>query len=242
MGAGVCLEQAGGRGFGAFRVCGVLGLLLGFVLPVRAEHVAHTIDFTGQPDGPAIEWLQNQGFTLRLDTDELQPHFKNNRLVLQTDQQRAGLFEYPLNLPDITHMRIHWGVERFPQGADWDKGTRAVALAIMTSFGTEKLSSGAFHIPNAPYFIGLFLGQREQEQRAYLGRYYTHGGRYFCTACPAPPGKTIVTEFDLARVFREQFAKTELPPISRLGFQMNTKGTRSGATAFLEKVEYLAEE
>jgi hypothetical protein len=177
---------------------------------------------------------------LRLDAEELQPHFKDSRLILQTDQQRAGLFEYPLNLPDITHMRIHWGVERFPQGADWEKGTRAVALAIMTSFGTDKLSSGALYIPNAPYFIGLFLGEREREQRAYLGRYYTLGGRYFCTTCPAPPGQTVVSEFDLARAFREQFAKENLPPISRFGFQMNTKDTRSGAKAFLEKIEYLA--
>lgn len=221
----------------------ILGLLvLGLALPVCAEHVVYTIDFTGQPDGPAAQWLKDQGFTLRLDADELQPHFKDGRLILQTDQQRTGLFESPLNLPDITHMRIHWGVERFPQGADWEKGTRAVALAVMTSFGTDKLSSGALYIPNAPYFIGLFLGEREREQQAYLGRYYRLGGRYFCTKCPAPLGRTVVSEFDLARAFREQFAKEHLPPISRFGFQMNTKGTRFGAIAFLEKIEYLAEE
>ena len=217
-------------------------LVLGLVQTVRAEHAAYVIDFTDQPDGPASQWLKAQGFTFRLDADALRPHFKDHRLVLQTDRQNAGLFERPLDLPGITRIRIRWGVERFPQGADWDNGTRAVALAVMTSFGTEKLSSGALYIPNAPYFIGLFLGEREQPQRAYTGRYYTLGGRYFCTTCPAPLGKTVVTEFDLAQTFKEQFATADLPPVSRFGFQMNTKGTRSGATAFLEKIEYLATE
>ena len=216
-------------------------VVLGLTQPIRAEHAAYVIDFTGQPDGPATEWLKDQGFRLRLDATELSPQFKNHRLVLQTDQENAGLFERPLALPDVTRIRIYWGVERFPHGANWDAGTRAVALAVMTSFGEEKLSSGALYIPNAPYFIGLFLGQQEQERRAYTGRYYTLGGRYFCTACPAPLGKTVVSEFDLAQTFKEQFAKADLPPISRFGFQMNTKGARSGAVAFLEKIEYLAD-
>ena len=82
----------------------------------------HTIDFSGHPDGPAGEWLKQQGFTFRLDADDLQPHFKDNRLVLHTSRKKAGLFELPLHVSQVKRIRIHWGVERYPRGADWNQG------------------------------------------------------------------------------------------------------------------------
>ena len=146
----------------------------------------HTIDFSGHPDGPAEEWLKQQGFTLRLDADDLQPHFKENRLVLHTSRRKAGLFELPLHISQVKRIRIHWGVERYPHGADWSQGITAVPIAVMTTFGTEKIKSGSLFVPNAPYFIGLFLGEKEQSNRAYTGNYYKTGGRYFCTPCWIP--------------------------------------------------------
>ena len=76
---------------------------------------------------------------------------------------------------------------------------------------------------------------------AYTGKYYKTGGRYFCTPCGVPVGERVVTEFDLDQAFRMQFGQTVVPPISRFGFQMNTKGTSGGAKAFLEKVEFFSE-
>ena len=201
----------------------------------------YTIDFSGQPDGPADKWLQLQGFTFRLDAEDLQPHFKNSRLVLQTTREKGGLFELSLNVSQAKRLRIHWGVERYPRGADWKSGITAVPIAVMTTFGTKKIKSGSLFVPNAPYFIGLFLGEKELADRVYTGNYYKAGGRYFCTPCSVPAGERVVTEFDLDQAFRTQFGQTSVPPISRFGFQMNTKGTSGGAAAFLEKVEYLSE-
>ena len=201
----------------------------------------HTIDFSGHPDGPAEGWLKQQGFTFRLDAEDLQPRFKNNRLVLQTSRQKSGLFELPLHVSQVKRIRIHWGVERYPRGADWSNGITAVPIAVMTTFGTKKIKSGSLFVPNAPYSIGLFLGEKEQVNQAYTGNYYKTGGRYFCIPCGVPVGERVVTEFDLDQTFRTQFGHTVVPPISRFGFQMNTKGTSGGAQAFLEKVEYLSE-
>ena len=201
----------------------------------------YTIDFSGQPDGPADTWLKQQGFTLRLDAEDLQPRFQNNRLVLRTSKKKGGLFELPLNLSHVKRIRIHWGVERYPRGADWSTGTTAVPIAVMTTFGTQKIKSGSLFVPNAPYFIGLFLGEKEQENQVYTGNYYKAGGRYFCMPCGVSVGERVVTEFDLDQAFRTQFGQASVPPISRFGFQMNTKGTSGGAAAFLEKVEYLSE-
>jgi len=110
----------------------------------------HTIDFSGQPDGPAEEWLKQQGFTFRLDADDLQPHFKDNRLVLHTSRRKAGLFELPLHMSQVKRIRIYWGVERYPRGADWSQGITAVPIAVMTTFGTKRIKSGSEGIVLAP--------------------------------------------------------------------------------------------
>lgn len=214
--------------------------LSGATSPAWAE-VVHTIDFSGHPDGPAETWLRQRSFVFRLDAEKLAPRFENDRLVLQTEGARAGLFELPMHLSGVERLRVAWGVERYPHGADWSRGVTAVPVAVMTSFGTRKISSGSLFVPNAPYFIGLFLGEKEAAGRVYLGNYYKKGGRYYCTPCGTPTGQRVVTVFDLADAFRTEFETEEIPPISRFGFQMNTKRTSGGAVAFIEKVEFLSD-
>jgi hypothetical protein len=223
------------------RLLTVGGLALGLASQPAFGRVVYTLDFSQQPDGPATNWLKDQGFVLKLNAEELHPYFRDGRLILHTEKQTAGLFEHQLNLPNARRIRIHWGVDHYPEGANWERGINAVAIAVMTSFGTETLNSGSLFIPNAPYFIGLFLGQRERADKGYLGKYYTQGGRYFCEPCGIPVGETVVSDFDLGKAFAEQFSIPYFPGVSGVGFQMNTKATPGGAEAFLQKVEYLSE-
>lgn len=220
----------------------LLGLLM--LVPqaeVAAEEVVLRIDFTHQPDGDATQWLKQQGFEFKLDAEELNPHFENHRLVLETRGEEAGLFIRKLSIIGTQRIRITWGVDRYPQGADWNKGTFRVPIAVMISFGEKRVSSGSFFVPNSPYFIGLFLGEKAQEGRAYTANHYHKGGRYFCIPCPSPPGKTVTTEFNFDKAFKQQFGISPTPPISSFGFQMNTKDTQGGARAFLKNVEFLAD-
>jgi hypothetical protein len=48
-----------------------------------------------------------------------------------------------------------------------------------------------------------------------------------------------VTEFDLATQFTQQFQPRVVPPVSSVGFQMNTTDTAGGARAFLITIELL---
>lgn len=205
-----------------------------------AENVIWRLDFTHQPDGDATQWLKKQGFEFKLDAEKLNPHFENHRLVLETRDEESGLIIRKLNLVGAQRIRITWGVDRYPQGANWAKGIFRVPIAAMIFFGQEEIDSGAFFIPDAPYFIGLFLGEREQEGRAYTAKYYHKGGRYFCTPCNVPVGKTVTTEFNLDEAFKQQFGLSPTPPISSFGFQMNTEDAQGGARAFLKTVEFFA--
>jgi len=204
-------------------------------------NVIYVLDFSDRADGDAKSWLQTNGFQFKLDADDLNPHFSHQRLMLESSDEKAGYFVRRMNLPKVKGIRLIWGVDRYPQGADWERGIYRVSIAVVISFGEKKIGSGSFYIPDAPYFISLFLGEKEKSGRAYTGKYYKKGGRYFCKPCGVPPGETVVTEFDLEGAFKSQFGQSKMPPVSSFGFQMNTEDTRGGARAFLKKVEFLGD-
>ncbi len=220
-------------------LCGVTLLLSSATMVGAASRVIYRVDFSSQPDGDAVAWLKRQGFAFHLKAHELAPRFEQGRLVLETATETAGGFVQTLNVPGVRRLRVRWGVDRYPQGADWAKGVYRVPIAVMVSFGEDKIDSGSMFIPNAPYFLSVFLGAHEQEGRAYTARYYQQGGRYFCQPCRVPPGQTVTTDFDLATHFTEQFQQTVLPPVSSVGVQMNTTDTTGGARAFLMHIELL---
>ena len=220
-------------------LCWVTLLLPPATLAGAAGRVLHRVDFSTQPDGDAVAWLQQQGFAFHLRARDLAPRFESGRLVLETATEAAGGFVRQLHVPGARRLRVRWGVDRYPQGADWAKGVYRVPIAVMVSFGEDKMASGSLFVPNAPYFLSVFLGAHEQEGRAYTAKYYHKGGRYFCQPCGVPPGQTVVTEFDLARHFTEQFPPRVLPPVSSVGVQMNTTDTTGGARAFLMSIELL---
>lgn len=202
--------------------------------------VVRVIDFTEKPNGSAVEWLQEHGYHLRMDAESLNPRFTENGLVLSTDGRTTGLLERKLELSDFGQIRVTWGVEKYPEGADWENGVYRVPIAIMVSFGENEIGSGSIFVPNAPYFISLFLSRNAEPGKAYTANYYKKGGRYFCQPCTPPEGKTVTTTFDLDRAFRTFFDKRRVPPITNFGIQMNTRDTRGGARAYLQRVEFLA--
>lgn len=236
----------------AARILGWMALLLGVAAipagPAAAGDdgngggkVVYSIDFTGQSSGKAVDWLEKQGFELRLKARALDPRFTDKGLMLSTDGRVAGLFARKLELPRADRIRVVWGVERYPEGANWNEGVYRVPIAVMVSFGEEEIESGSFFVPDAPYFISLFLSKNADPGRSYVANYYHEGGRYFCVPCSAPVGETVTTEFDLVEAFRKEFDQTPVPPITSFSFQMNTEDTQGGARAYLSKVEFLVD-
>jgi hypothetical protein len=223
----------------SFVLCWVTLLLASTAMAGAAGRVLYRVDFSTQPDGDAVAWLKRQGFEFHLKAHALAPRFEQGRLVLETATETAGVLVRKLNVPGVRHLRVRWGVDRYPQGADWAKGVYRVPIAVMVSFGEDKIDSGSMFVPNAPYFLSVFLGAHEQEGRAYTAKYYQQGGRYFCQPCGVPPGQTVVTEFDLETQFTEQFQQRVLPPVSSVSVQMNTTDTTGSARAFLITIELL---
>jgi len=216
--------------------------------PLKEEspsiNVLHTIDFSKQEDGDATNWLKNNGFKFRVNG--ISPRFYNKRLLMETEGQKTVFISKAIEVKSVKRVRVYWGVERYPKGADWENGVFRVPIAVMISFGYQKVESGAsfpktLFVKDAPRFISLFLGEKEQEGLAYTATYYKKGGRYYCMPCGVSPGPNmVITDFNLEEAFLKEFELPKMPLVTSCGFQMNTNDTTGGAKAFLVKVEFLS--
>lgn len=226
-----------------FRQCMAVMAILLVAAPAWSDgegegEVVHSIDFTAPTNGDAMPWLRDH-FELRRSADDLSAEFTDRGLVLSTGENITGLFVKELNLSGAERVRVRWGVDRYPEGANWEQSTYRVPIAIMVSFGDTDIASGSLFVPNTPYFISLFLSKNAEPDTGYTANYYHKGGRYFCDPCHPPTGDVVTTTFNLTKTFKRTFDKQAVPPITGFSFQMNTDDTSGGARAFIEQVEFL---
>jgi len=214
----------------------LFSLILFSVLLFSEGKVLYSIDFGKFPQGDALNILKSKGFELLLDTDKLNMKFSNGRLEFSTEGQYAGLFGIHFKKPieNVGFVVIEWGVEKFPNGANWEKGNNRLAVGALIALGTEKFSSGVPFAKKAPYFLGPFIGEKEKVGKRYLGKLYKKSGRYYCVSNKKG---LVKTRFDIDGKFRQEFEK-QTPPVTAYGFQMNTKNTQGGAKAFVKKITF----
>ncbi len=215
-------------------------VLMMTLFSVADGKVLYSLDFTKQRDGDAKAWLKSKGMIFKLDANDLDMKFSAGKLVISTESEEAGLFGVEFAkanyLQNIDSVKIVWGVNRFPKGADWANGNNRLSIGALIILGTEKLSSGLpMGVKAAPYFFGPFIGEKERVGGRYLGALYKEGGRYYCVSNSL--GKRIVTNFDIDQKFQQEFKKPT-PPVTAFGFQMNTKDTKGGAEAFVESITF----
>ena len=115
------------------------------------------------------------------------------------------------------------------------------AIGVMVFFGDENQESGSIFIPDIPYFLALFLGEKERPGKAYLGNYWQKGGRYFCISCDGNVGE-FITEMDIPNTFKDQFG-FDPPPITGIAIDADATNTSSKngrhSKAYIKKIELL---
>lgn len=210
--------------------------LCGFLIisfSVKAETI-YEMDFTSA-SGNVKEWFENINWKFREDIDDMNLRFKDGKLVIEPTKDDLGVmmreFEKNNYLQDVIKLRIEWGVDQYPEGADWSgpkdkKRNTREAISFMVFFGDKKLDSGFFLAPDLPYFISFFLGEKEKPDQVYYGNYWQEGGRYLCIPCDGSTGKMFVTEINLAEKFKELFGKNP-PPVSALGIEVDVQKTEN---------------
>ena len=226
-----------------FALCGLL-LITSFA---QAENI-YELDFSSAT-GDVRGWFETINWELREDIEEMNLRFEDGKLVIEPTSDELGVlmreFDKKDYLHGVTKIRIEWGVDQYPLGADWssdagNKRNTREAISFMIFFGDIKLDSGFFLAPNLPYFISFFLGKEEKPDQVYLGNYWQKGGRYLCIPCDGNSEKTYITEVDLSAKFFELFAKQPLP-ITALGIEVDVQKTEElngrHSKAYIKRVE-----
>ena len=146
----------------------------------RASSITYDVLFSDYVSGSTLQWLAKKGFEPKRDAtngNKVVLSHADKALVLQTKKQAAGLLLSEVNIHIYSKIRIKWGVNAFPPGASYAKGVRSEAIMVYVFFGSEKISSGHFLVPDSPYFIGLYLCDSDPIGQGFQGRYFKAGGR-----------------------------------------------------------------
>ncbi len=216
---------------------------LGAADPER--QIVHQVDFAGKTGVSTYHWLQSGGFLLQHDAkNQAKIHLSQSdgALHFKVLKPSFGLILHEEDAQDANHLRMLWGVSKFPAGASYEKGVDDEAIMIYVFFGEKRLPSGSMLVPDSPYFIGFFLCPRGTDvlEKPYSGRYYEKSGRFICLEHPAL-NTVVETEIDLREEFRKSFQIDEVPPVSGFSIEIDTTDGRSGGTAgaFIKRLEFL---
>jgi hypothetical protein len=213
------------------------------VATARAAAITYDVEFTDYAGGPTLQWLDKKGYKPERDADNSKKvvvSHTGKALSLATRKQAAGLLLSQVQIHTYSTIRITWGVNAFPPGASYAKGVRSEAIMVYVFFGTEKISSGHFLVPDSPYFIGLYLCDSDPVGQAFTGRYFKAGGRYVCID-RATTGKEVVTDYAIADAFKQFFGQNQPPPISGVGVGIDTENAKGNGVAksFISEIEFL---
>lgn len=219
-------------------------LCLFMSVPARAENPeidfkdAYSTDGTGD----MYQWLTDKGFTLEQSAkNKSKTRFTatENGIVMEAlSPSQAILMFRKGHLAKYRDVEITWGVNKFPKGANYDKGRRNEAVMFYAFFGTEMIDSGSVFIPNSPYFLALRLCEKEEVGKLHQGGYFHKGGRFICMAHPKP-GEVVTTTYDLRSAFKEAFGK-EAPPLTAIGLEFDTTGAGDGgkSSSFVQNITF----
>lgn len=208
------------------------------------QKVNFLIDFSDYESGSVEQWLREKRFEFERDAKNrkrLDLDVRVDALILEAKRRMRGfIINEGVDLEEFSTIRIEWGILKYPQGASYEDRVNNEALMVIVFFGYDKISSGHFAIPNSPYFIGFFLGEEEEINKGYKGRYFHKSGRFVCLGNPAP-GETVISEYDLIAAFKRKYEKDEVPLISGIALAIDTSSSADGgkAAAFIKSIEFL---
>ncbi len=211
--------------------------LLWFALtPLLQAESLLKLDYSKRLDGDAKDWLIAEDWTFQSGAKDMRPLFQDGKLILSVKEDKLGLFVKRVNLKNAKKLIIKWGVNKYPEDASWDNNAEREAIMVSINFGKKAYSSGILFFPSVPRFLGFFLGETEEEGKAYKGRYYKKSSNYFCIPCGAKKGTEVTTEIDLEDYYKKSFGNDPMPYISGLSIEFDTRDA-GAAEAFIRSIE-----
>lgn len=223
----------------------VLGLVTGQAA-ADEERLVYVVRFSDYEEGPIDDWLAANGFRFERDArrrDRIDLDVDEDSLVLEAKRRAFGIMSNEsVNVPTFTAIEIDWGVTRFPAGVSYEQGVRNEPIMVIVFMGDERQPSGSLFIPDAPYFVGLFLCHGDDRtNHPYVGTYFEKSGRYVCTDKP-DEGEVVTSRFDLLEGYRTYFdvERDDDPAVSGLAVALDTSKAGEGgrSSAFIQEIRF----
>ncbi|THB77825.1 MAG: DUF3047 domain-containing protein [Desulfobulbaceae bacterium] len=192
--------------------------------------------------GEARQTLTERGLTLKKDmlqSQNIHLQFSDRGLELETRDEAFGLMVIrDLEINDADTIQIEWGVDHYPEGADWENKINREAIMVYLFFG-EPVAADKFYLPSTPYFIGFFLQEQPPSKEPKIGKNYKKTGRYLAIDSPSP-GETIVSTFAFRQPFKAWFGLDDVPPITGIAIETDTTDLPTGvAQSFIASINLL---
>ncbi len=231
-----------------YRFFGLVMIFICVLSPTAALAAApdFVVRFDDYETGSVDDWLAAKGFVFEQDAkrrDRVQLDVGPQGLTIAASRKSFAVMPNErVNLPDFRYIEVEWGVDKHPAGASYEQGVRNEAIMLMVFMGDERTPSGSMFIPDAPYFVALFLCSGDDRTgHPYVGAYFKKGGRYVCTDRP-PAGETVTSRFDLLRAYRSYFDKEndDDPGISGIALALDTKKAADNgrSSAFIREIRF----
>lgn len=224
-------------------------IILGLVTaPAEAneERLVYVLEFSDYEEGPIDDWLAADGFQFEQDArrrDRIDLDVDDQGLVVEAKRRALGIMtNESVNVPTFTAIEIDWGVRQFPSGASYEQGVRNEPIMVIVFMGDERQPSGSFLIPDAPFFVGLFLCHGDDRtNHPYVGSYFQKSGRYVCTDKP-DENEIVTSRFDLLEGYRTYFdvERDDDPAVSGLALALDTSKAGAGgrSSAFIREIRF----
>lgn len=224
-------------------------IILGLVTaPAEAneERLVYVLEFSDYEEGPIDDWLAADGFQFEQDArrrDRIDLDVDDQGLVVEAKRRALGIMtNESVNVPTFTAIEIDWGVRQFPSGASYEQGVRNEPIMVIVFMGDERQPSGSFLIPDAPFFVGLFLCHGDDRtNHPYVGSYFQKSGRYVCTDKPEE-NEIVTSRFDLLEGYRTYFdvERDDDPAVSGLALALDTSKAGAGgrSSAFIREIRF----
>lgn len=207
------------------------------LVPVLLATEVFSLDFKQSAQQDPVTWLNDQGFEFYADAGKIQYGFSSRGLTLNTPKKLLAFISKDITESfNAQRIRIEWGVDIYPDGADWEKEIFRQAIGIVVFFGDEKFDSGSFFYPDASRFVALFLGEKEIQSKIYTPDVYSEAGRYYCQPCNNPTTKLIITDVNIKALYQKAFGIKEVPPVTQIAIGVDTRSTQGRAKAFLSEI------
>jgi hypothetical protein len=202
----------------------------------------HEIDLTDYQSGSIDDWLTSKGFVREGDAksdDKMAFSADANGLKVEVLRRARGFLINKRVKAGYSRMEIEWGVTRFPTGASYEKEINNEAIMVQVFLGAKKFASGSMFVPDAPYFLGLFLCESDPVGFAFTGHYFTESGRYICLDSPER-GATVVSRYDLRTGPRAVFGAGVSSDVSGFAISADTTSSTGGrSSAFIRKIRFV---